>query len=82
VARADMESAGTDTPIVATGKCAVTSGSASVVVGVGRCGGDPGCHAGRSVSRQAVVKGFASELQLATGNALRVIFFSGRRTSP
>ena len=55
MARADMESASPDAPIVATGKCAEDSDAASEVIGVSRCGGDPGCHGGRSVSTQAVV---------------------------
>src|SRR5262245_5253487 len=55
MARADMEFASTDAPIVATGKCAEDSGAASGVIGVSWCGGDPGCHDGRSASTQAVV---------------------------
>jgi hypothetical protein len=51
VARADMESASTEAPIVATGE----REAATRVIGVSRCGGDPGCHGGRSVSAQSMV---------------------------
>jgi len=48
LARADMESADTAAPIVVTGK----RDAAGQVIGVRRCGDDPVCHDGRSVSAQ------------------------------
>ena len=48
VARADMESADTAAPIVATGE----REAARQVIGVRRCGDDPVCHDGRSISMQ------------------------------
>ena len=48
VARADMEAADTVAPIVATGE----REAARQVIGVRRCGDDPVCHDGRSISKQ------------------------------
>src|SRR3990172_3941312 len=48
MARADMESADSAAPIVASGKRA----AAGRVIGVRGCGDDPVCHDGRSISEQ------------------------------
>ena len=48
LARADMESADTAAPIVATGR----REAARQVIGVRWCGDDPVCHDGQSVSAQ------------------------------
>ena len=83
-ARADMESASTDAPIVATGKCVRTATlparlSASVGAGVtrGAMVGDQSLASGGGVSGRGSLA-----FQAAIGKAVRAIFFSGRRTSP
>jgi len=64
VARADMESANTAAPIVTSGGRDV----AGRVIGVERCGGDPGCPEGDQSQRKASDK-FIVLVQVQAGMA-------------